>query len=377
MSNPDLDRNSLLGGRTVNFNVAGSTSRYSESPSPAATLDAKLPHQQHSVPHYYQSWHRELFDVGIFKDTILPSLSLHGSLAVIAYGIGRATNSVEAKDWLWPTAPIANAWWAAVGRKVQRGLTLGQALSLLSRPERLLLTGVTLWGGRLLYRISTRSVRRRRSGKGTDDARYEEAKQDPGFWNKALFSVFLPEALIQTIISLPFTAPFHHQGKVFTGYHPAIQGLAVGLFSSGLALEILADSQLAAYKETAHDDRAVCKEGVWSLVRHPNYLGDALVHFSFPLLLYGSDLLAPIEILGSIANYLFLRYVGGTKQTEAHQHRRYSQSHLEKHADFERFKTSHNSFWPRTDVMANQWLWIVIGAGVAGAAVEQALNHLI
>ncbi|KAK9414089.1 putative Steroid 5-alpha reductase C-terminal domain-containing protein [Seiridium unicorne] len=377
MSNPDLDRNSLLGGRTVQFNVSTSTPRYSDSPSPAAAVDAKLPGHHNSVPHYHESWHRELFDVGIFKDTILPSLSLHGSLALVAYGIGRATNSVEAKDFLWPAAPIANAWWSAVGRKVQRGLTLGQALTLLSRPERLLLTGVTLWGGRLLYRISSRSARRRKSGKGTDDARYEEAKKEDGFWNKALFTIFIPEALVQTIITLPFTAPFHHQGKVLSGYHPIIQSVAVGLFSAGLALEILADSQLAAYKETTNDEHAVYKEGVWSLVRHPNYLGDALVHFSFPLLLYGSDLLAPIEILGSIANYLFLRYVGGDKQTEAHQHRRYSQSSHEKHADFERFKASHNSFWPKADVLTNQWLWIVLGAGAAGAAVEQVINQLI
>lgn len=268
MSNPDLDRQSILGGREVKFNVSASAPRYVDSSR--VDYPPQVPSTSSStVPHRYSSWHRELFDVGIFKDTILPSLSLHGSLAIIAYGIGRATDSVEAKDWLWPTAPIANAWWSAVGRKMQRGLSLGKSLSLLSRPERLLLAGVTLWGGRLLYRISSRSVARRRSGKGTDDPRYEEAKKDPGFWNKALLTVFVPEALIQTVITLPFTAPFHHQGQVLTGYHPLVQGIAVGLFSAGFALEVLADSQLEAYKKTAHDEKAVCKEGVWSLVRHP------------------------------------------------------------------------------------------------------------
>lgn len=282
MSNPDLDRHSLMGGRTVQFNVSASSPYYVDSggappPPDPSSGPSSAAHHFNSVPHYHQTWHRELFDIGIFRDTILPSLSLHGSLALVAYGIGRATDSVEAKDWLWPAAPIANAWWSAVGRKVvYRGLTTTQALGLLSRPERLLLTGVTLWGGRLLYRIVSRSVKRRRAAAGTeggskDDPRYEEAKKaDPaGFWNSALFSIFVPEALIQTIITLPFTAPFHHQGKVLTGYHPLIQGLAVGLFSAGFALEVLADAQLAAYKETAEDKRAVCKEGVWSLVRHP------------------------------------------------------------------------------------------------------------
>jgi steroid 5-alpha reductase family enzyme len=264
MSNPDLDRQSILGGRSVQFSVSAS------APLAQSTNSPQFPSSfSESLPHHNRPWHRELFDVGIFRDTILPSLSLHGSLAIIAYGIGRATDSVEAKDWLWPTAPLANAWWSAVGRKLQRGLTLQQSLSLLSRPERLLLTGVTLWGGRLLYRISSRSIARRRSGKGTDDPRYAEAKKEPGYWNSVLFSLFLPEAVIQTLITLPFTAPFHHQGGVFTGYHPLVQGIAVGLFSAGFALEVLADLQLEAYKKTADDQKAVCKEGVWSLVRHP------------------------------------------------------------------------------------------------------------
>ncbi|KAI0148614.1 DUF1295-domain-containing protein [Xylariaceae sp. FL1272] len=331
-----------------------------------------------STVRYHVPIQRELLDVGIFKDTILPSLALHAPLAVIAYGVGRATNSVEAKDWLWPLAPMVNGWWSAIGRKVYvRGLTLGQAFGTLSRPERLLLTGVTLWGGRLFYRIASRSIKRRREGKGTDDSRYEIQKREEGFWNKALFTLFLPEAVIQTIISLPITAPFHHQGAVLTGYHPAVQATAVALFSAGFALEVLADTQLEKFKDTAEDSRSVCKEGVWSLVRHPNYLGDALVHLSFPLLLYGSDMLAPVEVLGAIANYLFLRHVGGDKETERHQHRRYSESSPEKFADFQKHKQSHNSFWPKRDVLTNKWLWIVAGAGVAGAAVEQAIHQLI
>ncbi|KAH8895280.1 DUF1295-domain-containing protein [Thozetella sp. PMI_491] len=343
------------------------------------TWAAKQKTAQHwHQPSYltYTDWRRELFDVGIFKDTILPSLSIHGSLAVAAYIAGRATDNVEAKDWLWPAAPVINVWWSAVGRRmVYRGLTLGQALAHLSRPERLLVAGATLWGGRLFYRIASRSIQRRREGQGHDDPRYEIAKKEDGFWNKAFFTLFIPEALAQTILTLPLAAPFHHPGAALTGYHPLVQACAVGLFSTGLALEVIADWQLARFKESEQDKRAVCKEGVWSLVRHPNYLGDALIHFSFPLLLYGSDMLAPIEIFGSIMNYVYLRYVSGDKKTEAHQERRYSQSSPEKHHDFQKFKETHNSFWPRSDVLTNKWLWIVVGAGAAGAAIEQVVHN--
>jgi steroid 5-alpha reductase family enzyme len=72
----------------------------------------------------------------------------------------------------------------------------------------LVLTGVTLWGGRLFYRIASRSVKR-----GGDDPRYEEEKKEEGYWNMALFKIFLPEAFFQMLISLPFTAPFRHPGN--------------------------------------------------------------------------------------------------------------------------------------------------------------------
>ncbi len=55
-----------------------------------------------------------------------------------------------------------------------------------------------------------------------------------------------------------------------------------------------------------------------------SYLGDTLVHAAFPLLLYASDMLAPIELLGPIANYIFLRYVGGDKENEASQGQQYA-----------------------------------------------------
>ena len=58
---------------------------------------AQTLHQSHT---HTQDYLRSLFDVGIFKDTLAPSFALHSSLAVVAWGIGRATNRVEAKDWL-------------------------------------------------------------------------------------------------------------------------------------------------------------------------------------------------------------------------------------------------------------------------------------
>jgi hypothetical protein len=105
-----------------------------------------------------------------------------------------------------------------------------------------------------------------------------------------------------------------------------------------------------------------------------SYLGDALVHLSFITLLYGSDMLAPIELLGPLANYAFLRFFGGDKQKEEHQTRRYSASYPDKMAELERFREEKNAFWPQTKEFANKWLWTVVGLGGLGVAVEEALR---
>jgi len=320
----------------------------------------------HSQKHVHSV---SLFDVGILKDTLIPSLTLHTGLAALAYGAGRYTQRVDAKDWLWSSGQVANAWWSAIGRRIAAGLTVSQAFGRLSWHERVILTGVTLWGGRLFYRVARRSIRR-----GKDDARYDEIKKEEAFWNNALFKVFIPEALFQVLISLPFTAPFRHEGAAMLGYHPLTQMLAVGLFSSGLALETIADYQLDQYK--AEGGKGILRDGVWSLVRHPNYLGDSLVHISFIIMLYGSDMLAPIELLGPIANYYFLRLYGGDNEKEQSQERRYSASQPEKLAELEKFRADKNAFWPRVDEMSNKWLWTVLGIGGLGVALEQTLRTL-
>ncbi|RYN59245.1 hypothetical protein AA0118_g6802 [Alternaria tenuissima] len=338
-----------------------SATNRSAAPTSSAYVDTT-----HSKTHVHNA---SLFDVGILKDTLVPSLTLHSGLALIAYGAARYTNRVEAKDWLWPSGQVVNAWWSAVGRRLAQGYTVSQAFSRLSWHERVILTGVTLWGGRLFYRIVRRSLQR-----GGDDPRYAEVKKEEGFWNSALFKVFVPEAFFQMLISLPFTAPFRHEGAVMTGYHPFVQMFAVGLFSSGLALETLADYQLDQFK--AEGNEGIMREGVWSIVRNPNYLGDALVHISFIVMLYGSDMLAPVELLGPAANYAFLRFFGGDAEKEKHQERRYSASQPDKFRELEKFRADKNAFWPSVDELSNKWLWTVLGVGGLGIAVEQTLRAL-
>lgn len=206
--------------------------------------------------------------VGLLQSAVLPSFGFHAGLSVVAYGVSRYTDRAEGKDWLWPAGITANALWSAIGsRVVYDGLSVPEAWSSLGYSEKLLLGGVSAWGLRLFYRIATRSASR-----GRDDPRYEAAKKDPDFWNKALFTKFLPEAVAQTLISLPFTLALRGavDGSFFSSladWQPLFHDIAVFLFSSGFALEAIADTQLESHKEQG--SAGISREGAWSIVRHP------------------------------------------------------------------------------------------------------------
>lgn len=204
-------------------------------------------------------------NIGILKSTVLPSFSLYSSLSIATFVAAKKTDRVELKDWLWPSSQVLNAWWGAVGRDMYNNkVTFSTAWGKLSWTEKLLLGSVTVWGMRLFAHIARRSLTR-----GKDDSRYEACKKDPGFWRTALFKVFLPEAVILSIISLPFTLPFNLSGSTISlgaqGLN-TIRAFGVGLFSAGFALEVMSDTQLELHRQERTD---LCRHGVWSLVRHP------------------------------------------------------------------------------------------------------------
>ncbi|KAJ5124943.1 uncharacterized protein N7515_008768 [Penicillium bovifimosum] len=308
-------------------------------------------------------------DVGIFKSTLLPSLGIYSTLSLATYLAAEATDRVELKDWLWPSCQVLNAWWTAIGQPIHKHNTsLGTAWDALPWTERVLLSCVTIWGTRLFARIAARSLVR-----GKDDSRYEAAKKEPGFWKGALMKLFLPEAAILSVISLPFTVPFTVGGAGLAleeNVVNVVRAVGVAVFGMGFAMEVIADTQLGLHRQERTD---LCRHGIWGVVRHPNYLGDTLVHCSFALLNMAGSF-SPVVLLGPLANYLFLRGMGGDKQTEASQEERYKSDDPHKYEQLQQWRKEKNSFWPAMRDLVNPWALAVAGCGFIAVVIEEGFR---
>ena len=131
---------------------------------------------------------------------------------------------------------------------------------------------VSLWGMRLSIYITVRNW-----GHG-EDRRYQaiRARNEPNFTIKSLYLVFLLQALLAWIISLPL-----HAAIVRGGDLAALDYLGAALWLVGFSFEAGGDWQLSRFKADPANRGAVMDRGFWRYTRHPNYFGDFCVWWGF------------------------------------------------------------------------------------------------
>jgi steroid 5-alpha reductase family enzyme len=137
-------------------------------------------------------------------------------------------------------------------------------------PLILLLTGV--WALRLAVFITWRNW-----GHG-EDRRYQaiRARNQPHFELKSLYLVFLLQAVLAWLISLPLFGAI-----VSPGPPGALDVAGAALWLVGLVFEAGGDWQLARFKADPGNQGKVMDRGFWRLTRHPNYFGDFCVWWGF------------------------------------------------------------------------------------------------
>jgi steroid 5-alpha reductase family enzyme len=207
------------------------------------------------------------------------------------------------------------AWWLA-GRNATGDL--------------LFLALLTLWAVRLGWHMTMRHT-------GVEDARYAEmrARHGAAFPQKSLWMVFWLQAVIQWVASTPAltVALSDHSGWRV----PVLVMIGAAVFALGLAIEIVADRAISAFKAAPSNSGKLLTRGLHARVRHPNYLGEIILQWGLGIMAFGMTL-NPLAFVGPALMHGLIVNLSGVPMLEAH---------LEKRPGFAEWKARTNALWPR------------------------------
>jgi steroid 5-alpha reductase family enzyme len=129
----------------------------------------------------------------------------------------------------------------------------------------LMLILVSIWALRLSIYITSRNWGH------AEDRRYQaiRARNQPHFELKSLYLIFILQALLAWIISLPLLGASAKASPL-----GLLDAAGAALWLLGFVFEAGGDWQLARFKARADNQGSVMDRGFWRLTRHPNYFGD-------------------------------------------------------------------------------------------------------
>lgn len=176
--------------------------------------------------------------------------------AVAVWALSVVERDVSIVDVLWgPMFLIASLVFAALVD--ERG------------PRAVLVIALTaVWAMRLSAYIAWRKLGE------PEDRRYQAIRRrnEPHFAFKSLYLVFGLQAGLAWIVSLPLLASVGSPGEL-----GALDYAGAAVWITGLAIEAIADWQLARFKANARSRGRVLRSGLWRYSRHPNYFGEFLI----------------------------------------------------------------------------------------------------
>ncbi len=261
----------------------------------------------------------------------MPELSLSCQLCVIAI----AAAALMLGLWLWQQhrrdAGIVDAGWAfGIGTAaVFAGLTGGG--------DPVVRAVVAVLGAAWGWRLAGYLLRDRVLGK-PEDGRYARMRQALGRYAAAGFLVFF---LFQAGLILLFALPF----VILAGQdRPAgwLTWAGVAVWIVAMTIETTADRQLARWRADPGNQGRTCRAGLWRWSRHPNYFGEWLHWWAYPIIGLGAAHGAWLWLWPALM-FAFLWWVTGIPHTE----RRCLETRGDDYRDYQRTTAMFFPWFPR------------------------------
>ncbi len=184
----------------------------------------------------------------------------HFAVMLLLWAIGRGHKNDSVLDIYWGFSFVVAGWIAYSVAGVDS-----------ARPK-LVLTLVTIWGARLGYHLFSRWARIHGLG---GDLRYQDIKDklsaSGGYGLKVLFAVYIPMWICYVVSQLNMTLIIVTPEQAPLG---TLDYVFAALMVGAIALEIVADLQLDAFKANHANEGKVLNTGVWAWSRHPNYFAN-------------------------------------------------------------------------------------------------------
>ena len=160
-----------------------------------------------------------------------------------------------------------------------------------------------MWSLRLAIHLTLRNWNE------PEDRRYRDIREkySPNFEFKSLFIIFIFQAVLASIVSLPVVSVMDGQNdSAGIGY---IEYIAIVIWSMGFLYESIADWQLATFKSDKSNTNKVMNTGLWKNTRHPNYFGEFLIWWGLYIYAFSSG---PWWIIVSplLMSWLLLKFSG-------------------------------------------------------------------
>lgn len=145
-----------------------------------------------------------------------------------------------------------------------------------------------------------------------EDRRYVQMRdrQGPSFWWVSFFTIFMLQAPLAWVISLPLLPAVNSALPL-----GAWDWAACALWTVGMLFQVGGDWQLARFKADPANKGRVLDHGFWRYTRHPNYFGEFCIWWGFTFFAFGAAVFW-VAIGAILISFLLLK-VSGVAMLEA------------------------------------------------------------